>query len=168
MISFTQNLSIEWQKFFSIPLLEPIIFKEKLIQNNNEGFYCHFSNQFLSNNPYLKFWTTNSISKNLIHLKSEEIKSLRFLLERMHALYKNARFQKSNYTLIHYYLSVFISEISIISEEYHSKIKSSSIASQFQELIIQHFKNSRSTQYYANLIHVSPNHLNKVIKKETG
>lgn len=235
-------------KSFSIPLLEPIIFKEKLIQNKNEsllnnhaindffihnfkeesvqlklplpphkktvhdfvitfkgsmiksiglehfelknnrflftpknnitttqevsqdleGYYCHFSNQFLPNHPYLKLWLTNSISKNLILLHPKQIKSLRFLLERMHTLYNDTKEKESNYNLIHYYLSVFIAEISIISEEHYSKTRISSIASRFQELIHQHFKNSRSLQYYANLIHVSPNHLNKTIKKETG
>ncbi len=139
------------------------------IKNQNlEGFYCHFSNDFLTGNPYLKLWNTNSTVSNLLSLTDEQVDILKPLLYRISVLFKDSCRKKSNYQLIQYYLSTFIAEISIISTESLPEKKEHPILKKFNQLVNNRFKESRKVKFYADLIHISPNHLNKVIRTETG
>ena len=38
----------------------------------------------------------------------------------------------------------------------------------FCKLVIEHYRESREAQYYADLLHFSPRHFSKIIKEETG
>ncbi len=96
------------------------------------------------------------------------MKTLLPLLERMDYLYQKINEYPQNHQLIHYYLSTFIAEVSIISEKNSLKSIVHPLVSKFQQLINEKFKESKNVQFYASLLHVSPNHLNKIVKKETG
>lgn len=133
-----------------------------------DGFYCHFSNDFLKRNPYLKLWFTQATSLNLLNLTAEQVDILKILLNRMSALYHASFQEKSNYQLIPFYLSTFMAEISLIAKENPSLIKENPIVEKFNFLVKNQFKKSRKVKDYADLIHISPNHLNKVIRMETG
>lgn len=133
-----------------------------------KGFYCHFSNDFLGASPFLKLWQTRSVSQNLIDLSEAGVEVLKTLLERILLLFRNAFRKESNYQLIQHYLATFIAEISVISKENIPTAKEHPILSKFNSLITTHFKESRKIKFYADLIHISPNHLNKVIRTETG
>src|SRR5699024_4135452 len=67
-----------------------------------------------------------------------------------------------------YYLSAFIAEVSIIAENQLPKTKAHPLLSSFNQLVKLHFKESKSVRCYADQLHVSPNHLNKVVKRDTG
>lgn len=133
-----------------------------------EGFYCHFSNDFLKGNPYLKLWNSQSAGMGLLPLSDDQIEILKPLLDRILSLFRNAVKNQSNYQLIQYYLSTFIAEISIISKENIPKAKEHPVLKKFNYLVNNRFKESRKVKFYADLIHVSPNHLNKVVRTETG
>lgn len=133
-----------------------------------EGFYCHFSDDFLADNPFLNQWNTQPILQNLIDLKADEMEVLLPILNRMAALYKGTKEQLSNLGLIHYYLATFIAEISTFAQKKASKITVNPLVVKFRQLVNEHFKEAKTVRYYADLLHVSPNHLNKVIKNETG
>lgn len=133
-----------------------------------EGFYCHFSNDFLPGNHFLQSWNTQSLSLNLLTLTDEQVSVLKTLLDRISLLFREAFQKQSNYLLIQQYLSVFFAEVSMISKEGISKVKEQPILSKFNELVTKKFKESRKVKYYADLIHISPNHLNKVVRAETG
>lgn len=133
-----------------------------------EGFYCHFSNNFLERNPFLNLWITQATSLNLLTLTDFQIENLKVLLHRISSLYHTSFQKSSNYHLIQYYLSTFIAEISMIAEENPAVAKENPIVVKFNSLVNKRFKASRKVKFYADLIHISPNHLNKVIRTETG
>lgn len=133
-----------------------------------EGFYCHFSNNFLESNPYLKLWITQATLLNFLSLTDNQVEILKTLLNRILSLYRTSFQKESNYHLIQYYLSTFIVEISIIAKENSPITKENPIVTKFNNLVNKRFKESRKVKFYADLIHISPNHLNKVIRTETG
>lgn len=133
-----------------------------------EGFYGHFSDNFLANNPFLKLWHTRPRSQNLLHLSKVEIENLTSLLHRILSLYRDMQDKPSNYQLIHYYLSTFIAEVSIITENQLPISPVNPLIPRFNQLVSEHFKTSKSVGFYAKQLHISPNHLNKIIKNGTG
>lgn len=133
-----------------------------------EGFYCHFSDNFLTDTLYLKLWSTQATSQNLVFLNNEHVENLKVLLTRILSLYREATNKNSNYELIRYYLSTFIAEISHITKENISKSTVHPIVYKFNQLVNEQFRKSRKVTFYADLIHITPNHLNKIIKNETG
>lgn len=141
----------------------------KTVSSDLEGYYCHFSDDFLIRNGYLKTWHTQTISQNLLHLTHQHTKNLETLLTRILLLYKDRNKEPSKYPLIHYYLSTFIAEVSILLQNQASpKITPHPILIGFNEMVQQYFRVFRNIHEYATLLHISPNHLNKIIKKETG
>lgn len=133
-----------------------------------DGFYGHFSDNFLANNPFLKLWHTRPASQNLLHLSKNEIENLTSLLRRILSLYREMQKKPSNYQLIHYYLSAFIAEVSIITESQLHTAQVHPLIPKFNQLVSENFKISKSVGFYAEQLHVSPNHLNKIIKSGTG
>lgn len=140
----------------------------KNIDEENEGFYCHFSDDFLARNPYLKLWHTQAIAHNLLALTDAQMQDLLPLLKRMNTLYREIKLKPSNYQLIKQYLSTFIAEVSVLAQEQYSRANIHPTISIFYQLVTERFKQHKMVSYYAELIHISPNHLNKTIKKETG
>lgn len=138
------------------------------VDEDLEGFYGHFSNNFLADKLSLKFWSTQATSRNRVFLTDDQVVNLKLLLDRILELYREAPDKSSNYELIRYYLSTFLAEISVLMQEKISKNHVHSIVDTFNQLVNENFRKSREVSFYANRIHVSPNHLNKVIKTETG
>lgn len=130
------------------------------------GFYGHFSDEFLADHPVLKQSLFRLNLQNSVQFNEKELQNLKFLLERLLQLYRNQKGLHKN--LIQAYLSVFLTEITTISEEDNSKNTVHPLVLKFTRLANIHFKTSRKVKFYADLMHITPNHLNKVIKKETG
>lgn len=53
------------------------------VSEDLEGFYCHFSDDFIASNPFLRQWDSQPTLQNLLQLKTSEISLLFPLLERM-------------------------------------------------------------------------------------
>lgn len=83
-------------------------------------------------------------------------------------LYRNSTEKKSNYKLIQYYLATFIAEVAAIAQENIFAGSLHPVWFEFIKMVNRQFKISRKVTNYANLLHLSPNHLNKIIKAETG
>lgn len=130
------------------------------------GFYCHFSDGFPADNPIFNLWSAPFTSQNFLKLTAEQVETFQLLLERMMSLYRDAG--ENNLRLIGYSLSTLLAEIAVITEENISKTFIHPIVSKFNKAINKNFKVSRQVKFYADLVHVSPNHLNKVVKQETG
>lgn len=58
------------------------------ISDDLEGYYCHFSDDFLAGNLHLKRWYTQAASQNFLHLSPDQIEILEALLARIRFLYK--------------------------------------------------------------------------------
>src|SRR5690625_512394 len=93
----------------------------KDVTENLEGFYCHFSDEFLANNPSLKRGVMQSNIPEVQQLSKEDLINFQFLLGRMVALYRNNKQKITHKKLIHAYLSTLITETSVVSQENISK-----------------------------------------------
>lgn len=134
-----------------------------------EGYYCHFSDEFLAGNSHLKRWYTQAASQNFLHLSADQIEILETLLARISFLYKNRDHQPLQYSLIQYYLSTFIAEISLLKKDkISSETSHHPILADFRKILHQNYRTKKSVKDFADLLHISPNHLNKILKTETG
>ncbi|MEH0154484.1 AraC family transcriptional regulator [Limibacter armeniacum] len=135
---------------------------------NLEGYYCHFSDDFIMANPFVKMWQSNDFDNNLIGV-SDNLNIILSLLSRIVELYKSDDESPNKEKVISFYVSTLMAEIFLISEKtaINGK-KGNSTYLSFKNLVNKHLKERLSIKDYASLLHVSPNHLNKKIKNETG
>lgn len=134
-----------------------------------EGYYCHFSDEFIGANPFLGIWNTQPKHRNYLEVPHKVASHIEVLLSRMVQLYKNRSKGDSNDRLISFYLSTFIAELSItVKNQELEPRRQNDIVSNFMNLVHEQFKQNQRIEKYADQLHITPNHLNKVVKKETG
>ncbi|OHX66405.1 helix-turn-helix domain-containing protein [Flammeovirga pacifica] len=68
-------------------------------------------------------------------------------------------------SLLKYILIVCTNVCNLTSEDISS---SRSLLKQFKNLIDRHYQKEHHTSYYAELLHITPDHLNKVVKMQSG
>ncbi|ASK32085.1 hypothetical protein CEY12_19150 [Chryseobacterium sp. T16E-39] len=135
-----------------------------------EGYYCHFPDELLSRDNGFK-----SLQEilNYLDLKNDHRitipdamkENLLFILKRM----KESYIQNDN-DLISSYLQTFLAEIKSIIQDLPPIILTTNetTAFHFRKAITQYINSVHSIQEYADMLHVSPNHLNKSVKMATG
>jgi len=132
-----------------------------------DGYFCHFSDDFLAmGNNQLNTHSHTDLFDNLKYPLQEVplsgMETILFLLNRILDIYKHT----NNLNLIRKYLITLFAEYEsfCIKEE----ARQDSLTRKFQELVIKNFKNVHAIATYAEMLNVSPNHLNKHIKANTG
>lgn len=135
------------------------------ISTDIKAYYVHFSNHFIPQQHLLSQWNTQSTRNNFVEIPKEHLQILEGLLERINTLYKAN--EESFCRLIPYYLACFIAEISVYLTKENSR-RNNSTFDEFMKLIHSSFKDVKSIKEYASILHISPNHLNKIVKLETG
>ncbi|MFD2909023.1 helix-turn-helix domain-containing protein [Flavobacterium ardleyense] len=134
-----------------------------------EGFYCHFSDEFVGANPFLETLKTQISNQNYLHIPQEEVDNLVFLLTRIVKLYKNSNQNPNDFRLLSFYLSTVIAELFLTFVKQESSAKqNSAILSKFKKLVNKQFKKNLDISEYASQLTITPNHLNKIVKNETG
>lgn len=134
-----------------------------------EGFYCHFSEDFIGVNPFLSTWMTQDSDQNYLHVSQEEAANLEFLLTRMVQLYKDQKTDVNKKRLIPFYLSTFLAELFLtVQKENPKPRRNNDVFTNFMRLVHQQFKQNWSIQEYAKQLNITANHLNKLVKEETG
>jgi AraC family transcriptional activator of pobA len=138
------------------------------MEAGTEGFYCHFSDKFIVGSGFRV--------NDLVRIKSALPSFLRFdkgqakiiyrLLQRIAYLYQ----QKNQLELIRLYLLTFLKEVEMYALKQHLPVKSKSdvILGKLKTLVSEHLYEERGVAFYASLLHISPNHLNKLIKTSAG
>jgi len=136
-----------------------------------EGFYCHFSNEFIADGPGLKYLQDILNHADLIYnptlfLDQEHQERVFMILRQMEILYQ----QDQSLDLIRLYLITLLGEIRHFIEKIPRSILSANdtLVLRFRKLITTQIQNIHSVKEYADLLGVSPNHLNKSIKSATG
>jgi AraC family transcriptional regulator, transcriptional activator of pobA len=138
------------------------------ISKNLKGFYCHFSNAFISDNKsqidilnHFSFldWLNNPI----LNLESENVDILINLLKRIENIYNN----QTNYELIKCYLLTFLTELKTIQKSIPSNSINATqrIAFDFKYILSKHIIESHQVDFYAKKLNISPNHLNRCVKE---
>lgn len=138
------------------------------VSDDLAGYYCHFSDEFLIRNPNFQLWESKFNLQNLLQTTAEQRESLNYLLTKILFLYKNRMDKPSNYELIRYYLSTFIAEVSMLAEDQLPYTAMHPVLRRFEQQVTAQFKAFKSVQHYASMLHITPNHLNKIVKSETG
>lgn len=134
-----------------------------------EGFFCHFSDEFIGANPFLETLHTQSLNENFIQIPENEADNLKHLLSRILQLYRSSNKKSKDYRLISYYLSTTLAEVFL---SYKNTVATprvnNDILSNFKNLVYKQFKQHINIKGYASQLNITPNHLNKVVKNETG
>lgn len=134
-----------------------------------EGFFCHFSDEFIGANPFLEILHTQSLNENFIQIPENEAKNLNYLLSRVLQLYKSSNEKSKNDRLISSYLSTILAEVFLSFKNTVATPRlNNDILLNFKNLVYKQFKQHKSIKEYASQLHITPNHLNKVVKNETG
>ncbi len=133
-----------------------------------DGFYCHFSNDFLADNTLLLNWQLTSNQSNKITVDKKRADRICQLLTLINDLFRSnwERHKK----LIAQYLRTVITEINLQETETGSQKNSSKrdLTASYMELINANLDKGYTIRELAEMLHVTPNHLNKTIKNNLG
>jgi AraC-like DNA-binding protein len=136
----------------------------------NTGFLCSFNDEFLHHSPI----TSNDAyplrhldisGKNRFTPTDQQSACIHLNLSRVLQLYTASGL--GAHQLIRTYLLSVIFEL-LLSETEDVDRASSQLSTRFKLLLLQNFRTQHQAGYYADLLCVTPNHLNKILRKETG
>lgn len=132
------------------------------------GFYCHFSNDFLADHSLLLNWQLHTDQPNKITIEKGRKERICQLLEMIHSLYTSN--WEQNKLLIATYLRTVITEINFQKKEFNADKtnKRRDLSLEYIRLISTNLDKGYSIREFAEALHVSPNHLNKIIKNDLG
>ncbi len=128
-----------------------------------EGFYLHFSDDYLSRN---KIDLSDWLIRPVIKFDDADSEHLIMLLKRMQKLNEN----EANADIIKLYLSTFIAEMEQLSD-FRLRINFPAhdrLTMEFKRLLNYHITKDKSVSFYASELNVTPNHLNKSVKFTLG
>ncbi|QSW87617.1 AraC family transcriptional regulator [Flavobacterium endoglycinae] len=148
------------------------IFSIDNIYSSHTGYICQFhpdiligkygSREMLNDFDFLKVSGNPKVS-----LASEDIQTVVTILDRLKREYSET--PRANLNIVQSYLIALFYEMSKNSVKTSKGISAAEIISnKFKELIHQNIKTQHQVNYYASVLNVSPNHLNKCVKTVTG
>ena len=161
---FTKN------QFFFLPAYQ--ITSHEYISKNAKGYYLHFNTEIFAqsslHHELEKFPFLNFIADPVVTIKSTSVESVLHIFRRLAEIYPNCN--KSNYQLIAYYILCLLEEVRSSSNTVPAIAKnaSSQIVQHFQDMLSQQIYQKHSVTDFADMLHITPNHLNKCVKKITG
>jgi AraC family transcriptional regulator, transcriptional activator of pobA len=178
--------------FFFLPAFQ--ITNHDFMSEDIEGFYCHFNfdiftnhllqHNILQNFPFLQF-----ISNPLVEIEESAKTNILHIFKRLESEYQRMSdvgfgvSQSSNRNLkseiqnpkpdldiIIIYLLALFTEVNrfYTPSVLQKKTTALMITQQFKDALSNHIYEKRLVSEYADLLMVSPNHLNKCVKKATG
>ncbi len=157
--------------FFFVPAHQ--ITTHKFIRKDVEGFYCHFNIELLTDKtnlrnllgefPFLEF---NSFP--LVKVDTQTKEFVLPLLERLLVEYKSDK--KESFDIFRSYLIALFTELKPFVETSTpvSSNAASLITEQYKKALSKYIYEKNKITDYAELLSISPNHLNKCVKKTIG
>ncbi|KUG13736.1 hypothetical protein BEI02_03635 [Elizabethkingia sp. HvH-WGS333] len=152
----------------------PVYKIRTIIRNTQDvqGFYCHFSDEFIVESGIVTkqlkeiFHYTELTSSPAVQLDNDHNCRVNWILEQIIKLYE----EDNNINLIRAYFSTLISELHHFTQSKPLPVFSpkETLTLRFRKLITSHVQDIHTTQEYAKLLNVSPNHLNKCVKSTIG
>ncbi|PQJ22910.1 AraC family transcriptional regulator [Tenacibaculum sp. SG-28] len=161
---------------FQIYFVSPGQVHQVLEEEMSIGYVMTFSSQFiLENNIPISFIESLNLFNDygetppLLPSQNSFAKVLHFVTE-IFQIYHSKAVMK--YLSIGAYLKLFLIECNAICEVNPvpsiSDISENTIISKFKHLVNDNFSKEHSTSFYAELLHITPDHLNRVIKQAIG
>ncbi len=157
--------------FFFTPAHQ--ITTHRFVRKDVEGFYCHFNIELLAQKASLKeifaefpFLDFNSYPLVMVDEKTRNF--VNALLERLLIEYRADK--SCRFDILRMYLLALFTELKPFVEK--SKPNSNNAALQitdnFKKALANHISAKFKISEYAELLNISPNHLNKCVKTTTG
>jgi len=157
--------------FFFIPAYE--IATHEAIDPSTEGFYCHFSLDLLTSDYRLKdllgdFPFLNFNCYPLVHIDEAAKAIILPLLVRLEKEYKKGA--TCRYEILRVYLIALFTELNqFVATPQHMATNAALILTeQYKNALAQHIYQRQKVNDYAEILCVTPNHLNKCVKSSTG
>jgi len=145
------------------------ITEHKMLTEDAAGFYCHFHDKIFTGleQKYLseKFPFFQSQSNPIIEITGKIQDAVESILERLFYLYRSDK--EYNEGLVSRYLMTLFEEINVVAPKTTSlrnKKADALITKRYKQLLAQHIYEYQHLSDYANLLHVTPNYLNKCVK----
>jgi AraC family transcriptional activator of pobA len=151
------NYTVEQNAMIVIPAGQ--ITSLSFMSENIEGFYLHFSDEYLS---HAKVDLSKWLIRPVIKFENAESEHLIMLLKRMQKLNEN----EANADMIKLYLATFLAEMEQ-SSDFRLRINFPAherLTMEFKKLLNYHITKDKSVRFYASELNVTPNHLNKSVK----
>lgn len=148
------------------------IFSLDNVNNIHKGYICQFhpdilirkygSREMLNEFDFLKISGNPKIS-----LTPEDVGTITNVLERLKKEYSETAFTDLN--IVQSYLIALFFEMNKNAVKTPNGISAAEvITGKFKELIHDHIKTQHQVNFYASMLNVTPNHLNKCVKTVTG
>ena len=157
--------------FFFLPAYQ--ITAHKSMSQDAKGFYCHFDSEVLTKNFQSKdlfadYSFLQFIGNPLVTINEETTQTILFILQRLEKEYKKS--DSPDFSIVQGYLLALMSEIKpFVKTEQKVKINAASqITEKYKSALAQYSYQKQKIRDYADILSVTPNHLNKCIKATTG
>jgi AraC family transcriptional regulator, transcriptional activator of pobA len=180
---FTHGEECSIQIGFKNHVLKPndlVIIPEHVVYHTsclieNHGYIIHFKREYLLSFSKIRIedilpFTLNG-SKYVLPISTDQANSIKVLFEKIYQEYDSSSKEKDN--IIRCYIEILL----LKCKEYfqgnfsvvHTHInRSFQLTKQFETLVEKNFINMRKVEEYANILHISPKHLEKSIKETLG
>ncbi len=157
--------------FFFLPAYQ--ITTHEFMREDTEGFFCHFNydifTNYLPQHNLLRDFPFLQFIGNPVIIVDEEVKPFIInILNRIEAVYKKETTGK--FDLVVVYLLTLFTEINRFfeSEAHTSKRSHVVITEKYKDILSRNIYEKQKVAEYADLLNISPNHLNKCVKKTMG
>lgn len=157
--------------FFFLPAYE--ISTYRLVNESAEGYFCYFNLELLTSDYRLKelladFPFLNFNCHPLVKISLEIKPVVMMLLQRLEEEYKKG--SACRYDILRAYLMTLFAELKAFAtvQPPVSKNAAYQLTEQYKKALSEHIYKKQKVADYANLLAVSPNHLNKCVKNVTG
>ncbi|MCL1937720.1 MAG: helix-turn-helix domain-containing protein [Candidatus Azobacteroides sp.] len=151
---------------------QPIVIRET--GGDLQGWYCRFTTAFLDG-IYVREDLENEaeligsfLHQYPLRLSNRVFQRLAFHFDSLTRLFEE---EAKDYSLMHAYVAVCIYEIKKMMRENSLDfypVKAFSIAKQYNDLLASYIEKEQSPKFYAGMLQITPNHLNKSVKSVTG
>lgn len=164
------NFEFGKNQLFFLPAFQ--ITSHEYMSDDAEGFFIHFDLEIFKRlnleNQINKFPFLDFFSNPIITIPDNAIQPILNIFHRLEYLYQQEKVE--DYGLISFYILVLFKEVSFyISNESHlPKSAASILSNKYKEALSKHIYQKQKVTEYADILNVTPNHLNKCIKNITG
>ena len=162
---------IKENTFFFLPAYQ--ITNHEFMSDDTEGYFCHFNFDLFTNHlpqhnilrdfPFLQF-----IGNPIIEVDATIQPFILHILQRLEAEYQQEKIE--TFDIVTVYLLALFTEIYRFYTPSVSAKKNTAlmITQNFKDALSRHIYEKQKVTEYADLLSVSPNHLNKCVKTTTG
>ncbi len=149
------------------------VFSTEQISKEVKGYTCHFHpdiliGKFGNRSLISDFEFLNVGTHPIVRVKQASMLAIQNVFERLCVEFKSD--QRPNPIIVHSYLYSLLAEVKILfgKDNLPGQSASSQITSQFKKLAHENVKKNLKVSDFAELMNISPNHLNKSIKLVTS